>query len=215
LIVEGFSIFPHQSETFCGPGVFYRYGEEGATERSSERRMENMRAYMDEIGSPMGQVDFATDEEGSFLGLRFRGGRYHETLEEELERAGFDLVAPGTGTFMRTTGAREQLVEYFAGERRSFDLEVARRGSDFEEAVWEEISRTPFGQTRTYGQVSEAIEGTASAVEVGKACVANPVLLVVPCHRVVGADGALKGYTGGTRLKKRLLVFESSLVLVR
>jgi methylated-DNA-[protein]-cysteine S-methyltransferase len=166
---------------------------------------------MDEIGSPMGQVDFATDEEGSFLGLKFRKGRYHETLDEELERAGFDLVARGARTFGRTTGAREQLVEYFAGERRSFDLEVARKGSDIEEAVWEEISRIPFGQTRTYGQVSEAIGGAASAVDVGKACAANPVLLVVPCHRVVGADGSLKGYTGGIRLKERLLAFESSL----
>jgi methylated-DNA-[protein]-cysteine S-methyltransferase len=170
-----------------------------------------MKAYMDEIGSPMGQVDFATDEEGSFLGLRFRKGRYHETLEEELERAGFDLVARGAQTFRRTTGAREQLVEYFAGERRSFDLEVARKGSGIEEAVWEEISRIPFGQTRTYGQVSEAIGDMASAVEVGKACAANPVLLVVPCHRVVGADGSLKGYAGGLRLKERLLAFESGL----
>ncbi|HEU4848195.1 MAG TPA: MGMT family protein, partial [Rubrobacteraceae bacterium] len=82
---------------------------------------------------------------------------------------------------------------------------------DIEEAVWEEISRIPFGQTRTYGQVSEAIGGAASAVEVGKACAANPVLLVVPCHRVVGADGSLKGYAGGIRLKERLLAFESSL----
>ena len=190
----------------CSTGI-----EKKAQSNALGRRTEKMKAYMDEIGSPMGQVDFATDEEGSFLGLRFREGRYHETLEEELERAGFVLVARGSQTFRRTTGAREQLVEYLAGERRSFDLEVARKGSDIEEAVWEEISRIPFGQTRTYGQVSEAIGGVASAVEVGKACAANPVLLVVPCHRVVGADGSLKGYAGGIRLKERLLAFESSL----
>jgi methylated-DNA-[protein]-cysteine S-methyltransferase len=85
---------------------------------------------------------------------------------------------------------------------------VARRGSDFQEAVWEELSRIPFGETRTYGQVAEAIGGTGNAVEVGSACAANPVLLVVSCHRVVGADGTLKGYAGGMPLKARLLDFE-------
>ena len=93
-----------------------------------------MRAYLDEVSSPMGQIDFATDEEGSFLGLRFREGRRSVSLEKGLERAGFDLVARNAWTFMRTTGAREQLVEYLAGERRSFDVPVARKGSDLEEA---------------------------------------------------------------------------------
>jgi methylated-DNA-[protein]-cysteine S-methyltransferase len=170
--------------------------------------MEKMKAYLDEIGSPMGQIDFATDEAGSFLGLRFREGRRSLSLEKELERAGFDLVARNAWTFMYATGAREQLVEYFAGERRLFDLPVARKGSDFEEAVWEEISCIPFGETRTYGQVAEAVGGTGDAQEVGKACAANPVLLVVPCHRVVGADGSLKGYADGLPLKARLLAFE-------
>jgi methylated-DNA-[protein]-cysteine S-methyltransferase len=156
----------------------------------------------------MGQIDLATDEAGSFLGLRFREGHRSLSLEKELERAGFDLVARNAWTFMHTTGAREQLVEYFAGERRSFDLPVAREGSDFEEAVWEEISRIPFGETRTYGQVAEAVGGTGDAQEVGKACAANPVLLVVPCHRVVGADGSLKGYAAGLPIKARLLNFE-------
>jgi methylated-DNA-[protein]-cysteine S-methyltransferase len=74
--------------------------------------------------------------------------------------------------------------------------------------VWEELSRIPFGETRTYGQVARAIGWPSEAVEVGSACAANPVLLVVPCHRVVGADGSLKGYAGGVRLKERLLAFE-------
>src|SRR5215218_9787351 len=125
-----------------------------------------MNAYMDEIDSPRGQIDFATDVEGSFLGLRFRKSRNPENLEDELKRAGFDLVDRDVWTFMRTTGAREQLVEYFAGERRSFDLPVARKGSDFEEDVWEELSRIPFGETRTYGQVAETIGRQGQAIEV-------------------------------------------------
>ncbi len=152
-----------------------------------------MNAYIDDIGSPVGDVAFATDEEGALLGLRFRTGRRPRFLEKELKRKGFDLLRDEN----RTAAAREQLVEYFAGERRSFDLPLARGGSDFQEAVWEELSRIPFGETRTYGQVAEAIGGTGNAVEVGSACAANPVLLVVPCHRVVAADGSLKGYAGG------------------
>jgi methylated-DNA-[protein]-cysteine S-methyltransferase len=163
-----------------------------------------MNAYIDEIDSPVGPVAFATNEDGALLGLRFRDGRRPASLEKGLRREGFALSRDED----RTTAAREQLVEYFAGERRSFDLPVVGRGSNFQEAVWEELSRIPFGETRTYGQVAEAIGGTGNAVEVGSACAANPVLLVVPCHRVVGADGSLKGYAGGMPLKARLLDFE-------
>ncbi len=165
-----------------------------------------MNAYIDEICSPVGDVAFATNEEGALLGLWFRDGRRPVSLEKELKREGFALSRDED----RTAAPREQLVEYFAGERRSFDLSVARRGSDFQETVWEELSRIPFGETRTYGQMTEAIEGTGSAIEVGSVCAANPVLLVVPCHRVVGADGSLKGYVGGLPLKARLLDFEAS-----
>ena len=163
-----------------------------------------MKAYLDEIGSPVGPVAFATNEEGALLGLRFRDGRRPASLEEELKRKGFTL-SHDEG---QTAAVREQLVEYFAGERRSFDLQVARRGSIFQEAVWEELSRIPFGETRTYGQVAQAIGWPGEAVEVGSSCAANPVLLVIPCHRVVGADGSLKGYAGGVPLKARLLAFE-------
>jgi methylated-DNA-[protein]-cysteine S-methyltransferase len=168
--------------------------------------MEKMNAYLDEIGSPVGPVAFATDEEGVLLGLRFRDGRRPASLEKELKREGFTLAHDED----RTAAAREQLVEYFAGERRSFDLPVALKGSDFEEAVWEELSRIPYGETRTYGQVAEAVGGMGNAQEVGGACAANPVLLVVPCHRVVGADGSLKGYAGGLPVKAGLLDFEGS-----
>jgi methylated-DNA-[protein]-cysteine S-methyltransferase len=110
----------------------------------------------------------------------------------------------------RTAAAREQLVEYFAGERRSFDLPVARRSSDFQEAAWEGISRIPIGEMRTYGQVAKAIGRPGEAVKVGISSAANPVLLVVPCHREVGANGSVKGYAGGVRLKERLLDFEAN-----
>src|SRR5918994_7246679 len=168
--------------------------------------MEKMKAYLDEIGSPLGLVAFATNEEGALLGLRFREGRRPASLETGLKREGFALSQDED----RTAAAREQLVEYFAGERQSFDLPVARRGSDFQEVVWEELSRIPFGETRTYGQVAETIGWPGEAVEVGSPCAANPLLLGIPCHRLVGADGSLKGYAGGMPLKARLLGFEAS-----
>ena len=168
--------------------------------------MEKIKAYMDEVGSPVGDVAFATNEEGALLGLRFRDGRRPAALENGLKREGFARACDQD----RTATAREQLVEYFAGERRSFDLPVAWRGTTFQEDVWEELSRIPFGETRTYGQVAEAIGWPGEAIEVGSACVANPVLLVVPCHRVVGANGSLKGYAGGIPVKERPLDFEAS-----
>jgi methylated-DNA-[protein]-cysteine S-methyltransferase len=174
--------------------------------RDAGEDMENMKAYLDEIGSPLGPVAFATNEECALIGLGFREGRRPQALEGSLRREGFAL-ARDEG---RTATARDQLVEYFAGERRSFDLPIEHRGSDFHETVWEELSRIPFGETRTYGQVAEAIEGKGNAVEVGAACAANPILLVVPCHRVVGADGSLKGYVAGVPIKARLLAFEES-----
>jgi methylated-DNA-[protein]-cysteine S-methyltransferase len=172
----------------------------------SVRRTEKMNAYIDEVESPVGRVAFATDEEGALLGLRFRDGWRPTSLENGLKREGFALSRDED----RTVAAREQLTEYFAGECHAFDLAVARRGTTFQEAVWEELSRIPFGETRTYGQVAQSIGWPGEAVEVGSACAANPVLVVVPCHRVVGADGSLKGYAGGVRLKERLLDFEAS-----
>jgi len=165
-----------------------------------------MRAYLAEIVSPLGPVAFATDEAGALLGVRFRNGRYPAALAQRLKRAGFELARDEK----RTAAAREQLVEYFAGQRRSFDLPVVRRGSDFQEAVWEEVSRIPFGETRTYGEVAQAVGQPGEAEQVGSACAANDLWVVVPCHRVVGADGSLKGYAGGVHLKARLLAFEAS-----
>jgi len=163
-----------------------------------------MNAYLDEMESPMGPIALVMDETGALLGLRFRESRHPTILEDGLMREGFSFLRDEA----RTAAARGQLAGYFAGERRSFNLPVARRGSDFQEAVRAELSRIPFGETRSYGQVSELIGGTGDARDVGVACAANPVLLVVPCHRVVGADGSLKGYADGMPLKARLLDFE-------
>ncbi len=104
----------------------------------------------------------------------------------------------------------EQLRAYFAGELVEFTVPVSiRRGSDFERAVWAQLSRIPYGETHTYGEVARAIGEPDAARAVGVACNRNPVGVVVPCHRVVGAGGKLVGFGGGLPAKRRLLELEA------
>ncbi len=103
-----------------------------------------------------------------------------------------------------------QLRAYFAGELVEFTLPVSvRRGSDFERAVWAELSRIPYGETHTYGEVARAVGEPDAARAVGVACNRNPVAVVVPCHRVVGAGGKLVGFGGGLPRKRQLLELEA------
>lgn len=101
-----------------------------------------------------------------------------------------------------------QLREYFAGERRDFDLPLAPRGSGFQERVWRELLKIPFGETRSYGDVARSIGRPAASRAVGAANGRNPIAIIVPCHRVIGANGTLTGYGGGLPTKKWLLEHE-------
>ncbi len=109
--------------------------------------------------------------------------------------------------------ARDQLDEYFSGDRRSFDLPLAPRGTDFQQRVWLRLREIPYGVTRSYGDVAAelGLEPGASRA-VGLANGANPLSIVVPCHRVVGADGSLTGFGGGLERKRFLLDLESDLL---
>ncbi|MGY1619264.1 methylated-DNA--[protein]-cysteine S-methyltransferase [Geodermatophilus sp. SYSU D00691] len=101
-----------------------------------------------------------------------------------------------------------QLGEYFAGERTAFDLPLRPAGSAFELAVWEQLAAIPYGGTRSYGAVAAAVGEPGGAQAVGLACGRNPLAIVVPCHRVVGADGSLVGFGGGLPRKRFLLDLE-------
>ncbi len=104
--------------------------------------------------------------------------------------------------------AARQLRAYFAGELREFRLALDLRGSDFQKRVWRELSAIPYGETRSYGEIAAAIGAPRAVRAVGAANGANPVPIVVPCHRVIGAGGKLTGYGGGLPLKRRLLELE-------
>jgi methylated-DNA-[protein]-cysteine S-methyltransferase len=104
--------------------------------------------------------------------------------------------------------AAAQLRDYLAGTRRVFDLPLDMQGTPFQMRVWQYLETIPYGQTRSYAQVAEAIGAPTAVRAVGAANGANPIPIVVPCHRVIGASGRLTGYGGGLPLKQRLLELE-------
>ena len=109
--------------------------------------------------------------------------------------------------------AKRQLEQYFARKRTVFDLPLAPFGSADEKRLWARMSRIPYGRTATYGELARELGQVAR--EVGQACGRNPIPIIVPCHRVMGADGALTGYSapGGVEVKRRLLQLEGALLL--
>lgn len=104
---------------------------------------------------------------------------------------------------------RDQLAQYFAGTRRTFDVPLQLPGTEWERRVWEALLRIPYGETRSYGQVAEELCSVRAARAVGLANGRNPVAIIVPCHRVLGADGGLTGFGGGLERKRSLLDLEA------
>ncbi|SCK45437.1 methylated-DNA--[protein]-cysteine S-methyltransferase [Streptomyces sp. WMMB 322] len=111
--------------------------------------------------------------------------------------------------------ALRQLEEYFAGERRRFDLPLAPRGEPFQQRVWGLLKEIPYGETRSYGVLARELGDRRLAQAVGAANGRNPLSVIVPCHRVVGADGALTGYAGGLERKRLLLELEGAASVTR
>lgn len=107
--------------------------------------------------------------------------------------------------------AHQQLSEYLKGERKEFDLPLNPKGTDFQKRVWRALCDIPYGETRSYKQIAEAIGNSKAVRAVGMANNRNPITIVVPCHRVIGADGKLVGYGGGLEMKEFLLRLEKSL----
>ncbi|MFC4023269.1 methylated-DNA--[protein]-cysteine S-methyltransferase [Oceanobacillus longus] len=103
---------------------------------------------------------------------------------------------------------KEQLVEYVRGKRKIFDLPIDLIGTEFQTAVWDELQKIPFGETTSYSDIAEQINRPTSVRAVGTAIGANPVLIVVPCHRVISKSGRIAGYRGGIPMKERLLQLE-------
>lgn len=101
-----------------------------------------------------------------------------------------------------------QVLEFLSGERRAFSLNLQLYGTPFQRAVWTELGRIPYGETRTYGQLASILKNPKASRAVGAANGANPIPLIIPCHRVVASGGKLGGYAGGLQLKRHLLALE-------
>jgi len=151
--------------------------------------------------TPLGPV-LATANDRGINGIYFVGQRYEIEIEREWREEGDDPVL---------TECARQLGEYFEGKRREFDLPLDSAGSDFQQRVWREIARIPFGKTISYAELARRAGAAGSARAAGAATGHNPLSVVVPCHRVVGSDGSLTGYAGGIERKTRLLEIEGAL----
>jgi methylated-DNA-[protein]-cysteine S-methyltransferase len=123
----------------------------------------------------------------------------------------FDDDGPGDGDEKAASDCRavDQLRRYFRGELAEFDLELDPDGTEFEKRVWNELRRIPFGSTTTYGEIAARLGDLNATRAVGTANARNPIAVVIPCHRVIGADGDLTGYAGGLWRKKWLLAHEA------
>jgi methylated-DNA-[protein]-cysteine S-methyltransferase len=165
-------------------------------------------AYVDEIDSPAGPLAFAVNEEGALIRLHFVEYDFGPVMEEELEDEGYAVKVDET----RTADVREELSGYVDGRRKTFDAPLAFVGSEWQKAVWTELTRIPFGETRSYGEIADALGRPGAARAVGRANASNVLPVVVPCHRVIAADGTLGGFNGGLHLKERLLEHERNVL---
>jgi O-6-methylguanine DNA methyltransferase len=161
-----------------------------------------------QIDSPLGRLRLAATPKGLVrLALPREGG---QGFSGWLARAVPDAQA--VDGLPSLDKARQQLEEYFAARRTEFSLPLDLRGTSFQGAVWRALLAIPFGETRSYAEIARAVRRPRAYRAVGAANGANPVPLIVPCHRVIAADGRLGGYGGGLDAKRRLLALERAAV---
>jgi methylated-DNA-[protein]-cysteine S-methyltransferase len=152
------------------------------------------------INSPIGEL-LLLGNESALTGLHF---------------SPYQWTSASTGDLPRDDGpfgaVIEQLREYFAGDRKTFDLALALKGTQFQQRVWAMLQEIPYGRTATYGELATQLGQPGAARAVGMANNRNPVAVIVPCHRVVGSNGALVGYGGGLDRKRMLLELEAGVL---
>jgi methylated-DNA-[protein]-cysteine S-methyltransferase len=149
------------------------------------------------LDSPLGEL-LAVGDEAGLTGLYLPTGRYRLSPHASWTRADDAFK-----------DVRTQLEEYFAGTRQKFDLSLRPAGTSFQRAVWSALVEIPYGETTSYGKIAAALGQPDAARAVGLANGRNPIPIIVPCHRVIGADGSLTGYGGGVPAKRWLLSHEA------
>jgi len=152
--------------------------------------------YQD-IESPVGRLRLIADGE-KLVAIWFEHGR-------DAKRGAANLLNQTSAVIENT---RRQLQEYFAGERRDFDLPLDPRGTEFQRRVWQRLTQIGYGETTSYGALARELGDAGASRAVGLANGSNPIPIVIPCHRVIGADGSLTGFGGGLPVKAALLDLE-------
>jgi methylated-DNA-[protein]-cysteine S-methyltransferase len=171
------------------------------------------------LDSPIGPLGVVVDDDETVVGVRFGvpaafGASAFGASVSGASVSGASVSGPVASGPARGHAAVDELVEYFAGRRTSFSVPVRMvGGSEFERAVWGEIAKIRYGEMLTYGAIAAALGDPGLARAVGMACNHNPVPVIVPCHRVVGAGGKMVGFGGGIDRKRRLLELEARVAL--
>ena len=147
------------------------------------------------LTTPIGELLLIADADGALTAVHLPG-RHGSTAGMQRDDA---LLEP----------ARLQLTEYFAGERTAFDLPLRPAGAPFQLRVWQKLATIPYGETTSYGEIAAELGHPTASRAVGAANGRNPIAIVVPCHRVIGANGSLTGYAGGLECKRALLDLEA------
>jgi methylated-DNA-[protein]-cysteine S-methyltransferase len=162
--------------------------------------MKNEKRYWAPIKSRFGSFAAWIDGEGKLLRFHLRA-KGAEKVDPEAERNDAKLA-----------DVQRQEMQYETGTRREFEFDLLPVGPDFHKLVWEALLEIPFGETTSYGAIARRVGQSSAARAVGLANGANPIALIVPCHRVIGSDGSLTGYGGGLPLKRALLEHEARVV---
>jgi methylated-DNA-[protein]-cysteine S-methyltransferase len=175
------------------PDLDKRFREAALSERLVDVRY-------DVVASPIGDLHVAATERG-LCRISFWGDGWEDELARQF---GVRVLRSPLDTF------RRELDEYFDGKRRTFDVSIDLRVAPFHESVLRELARVPYGSTETYGALARKVGRPTAARAVGTVMNRNPIPIVLPCHRIVGANGALTGYAGGLDVKRRLLQMEGA-----
>lgn len=157
-----------------------------------------MQCYCGDIATPLGRMIAIVDADGALLRLDFDDDNRRRRSDELIEQAQPDISAIAT--------VAEQLGQYFAGERRAFDLPLAPIGNAFLQSAWARLIQVPYGAIATYGELAQQLATSPRAY--GRANAINPISIIIPCHRIIGATGKLTGYSGGLARKAALLALE-------
>lgn len=158
-----------------------------------QKNIENGKNYVSNLDSPLGVISIESSGE-AILSVGF-GAK-----EATKEQCSLNFLA------------QEQLREYFEGKRREFTLPLAPKGTPFYQKVWQALLQIPYGETRSYGQIAAQLGSPKASRAVGMANHNNPIAILIPCHRVIGADGRLVGYASGLGVKEALLKLEQETV---